>query len=43
MRVRIKKAVKSAAFAAIMVAYVYTAFALKTTKYYQKNKGNCRV
>ena len=43
MRKKIKNAVKAAAFATIMVAYVYTAFALKTTKYYQKNKGNCRV
>jgi hypothetical protein len=40
---KIRKAVKTAAFATLMVAYVYAAFALKTSKHYKYNKGNCNV
>ena len=43
MRRKIRSAVKTFAFAGLMVTYVYVAFALKTTKYYQQNKGKCDV
>jgi len=43
MRYKIKKTIKTLAFATVMIVYVYAAVAVKTSKSYKKNKGGCCV